>query len=109
MTTKLTDGGRRLARGDTYDYEDSRMTSRLQTAGHLLSELTGPPFIAHADEPGNQTVEFGRPKHQCTYRCTTSWSPELSDEAFNAAFALADALITKRGELNRARALKEES
>lgn len=90
METTLSIGARYLKRGDTFDIEDSRMTNRLCRARAILQGLGIEPTKTHSD---HTTVEFGRPRHFCDYRCETSWPAQVSDETFNTAFTLADLTI----------------
>lgn len=104
MDTTLTTGARYLARGDTFDPEDSRMTHRLRIARGILAGQGIEPTVNHADTPDTIVVEWGRPKHACNYRCETVWPEWVGHATFNAAFALADAIQNERGGYNRTQA-----
>ena len=97
--TKLTNGGRLLALGRRYDYEDSRTTNRLQTANKILADL-GAEYVANHDDDSHDRHPEGRnlngspSSNGCTDRCKFGWSGRfLSNEIFNMAYALADQKI----------------
>jgi len=93
---KLSTGARYLKRGDTFDPEDARMTHRLRVAAGILREAGYVPTTTHGATPGNETVEFGRPRHGCDYHCTTEWPAAVTDEMLQEAFDKACAIQDER-------------
>lgn len=99
-TTKLTTGAYYLKRGDTSDPEDWRMSHRLSVARGILTSQGFLPTVAHSKRCQDEKyVAFGY-RTGCDSNCTTKWSEEFagepSDEIFNAAFALAEAIQDAR-------------
>ncbi len=95
--TPLTTGGEYLKRGYTSDPEDHRMTHRLREARAMLKAAGFEPTKTHkglyADEP--QFFEF-HVREFCGDQCRTTWPETLTNEAFNAVFAAADAIQNAR-------------
>lgn len=110
-----TQGGRLLKRGDTFDPECHRTTYRLGRAALILRQQGIEPTWTHRNMAGDTeqpgALWPGGPKHQCNYRCSCEWPPEVDGAVFDAAYRLADALQSARGayhqrEINRARSAR---
>jgi len=84
----LSTGAYYLKRGDTYDYEDSRMTNRLQRARMILKNLGIEPVVEHC-----QLCKEGAAGGGCWDACKTVWPEWVTNEVFQSAFNLACATI----------------
>jgi hypothetical protein len=101
--------GQMLARGRTYDYEDSLVTYRLHTALKVLEAIEVVPTITH----GTRTYydwSSHRDKHWCALSgsgfsdCTISWPEWATGEMFDEAYRLASNAHRERGHYNRTKA-----
>lgn len=94
----MTTGGRYLKRGDTFDPECHRTTYRLGLARRLLAVDGIAPEWEHSDREGLVgTGLLQRTGHVCDDRCRAVWPEYVTDEVFDRAYALADALQSARG------------
>jgi hypothetical protein len=98
MEAAHTNGGRLMARGYTFDPEDSRTTNRLRDAYVILRTLGIEPTKTHSDYMG---AEYGRPKHICTDGCKIEWPVWVTSDMLDYAYSLADRVATERGNFNR--------
>jgi len=89
-----TSGGWMLKRGYTFDPEDSRMTHRLHRAIEILRSqgIEFTPFHKGycADKPQD-------PEHRYVcgsgVGCGVTWPATTTDEVFDAAYRMADAVV----------------
>lgn len=99
MSHPKTTGGRNVKRGDTFDVECSRTSTRLRMAHAILKSQGAEPVWSHSDRT---RLEFGwLEKHACDHRCTCAWPEWVTGEAFDLAYRLADEIQTARGAHNR--------
>jgi hypothetical protein len=107
----MNTGARMLKRGYTNDPEDSRRTARLWKARDILHGQDIMPTIAHSDYEVAGPALYGS-RHECDLGCITTWMLNVhgdegiaytpSDEVFEAAYALADALASRPGIIHPA-------
>lgn len=101
-TFPTTNGGRLLARGDTFDYECSRTTHRLQRAHAVLRSLDAEFTRVHADGVRNQGTNWsGHVTHECTDQCTGSWPEWVEGDLLDQVYATASKAVSARGLYNR--------
>lgn len=104
-----TEYGRMLARGRTYDYEDSLVTYRLHTALKVLATVEVVPTITHGTRTYYDWCDH-RDKHQCSLDgsgygdCTISWPEWATGAMFDEAVRLAGEAHRERGAYNRSKA-----
>lgn len=104
---EMSYAARCLRRGDTYDYEDARVSHRLRLAHGILADHGITWKTSHGNTAINEKVEFGWPKHACADNCVTVIvEPWVTDEILNAAYRFADLLQNERGAWNRSQAFK---
>lgn len=103
----------RLRRGDTHDRECHRTSHRLEVAWKLLAAMgIDRPTIIHSD---NMSYDWAIPgglhsnRHSCDWKCRAEPLSEwVTDEILDAAYALADKMVTERGAHHRAAASREK-
>lgn len=103
----MTNGGRLLRRGDTFDPECWRTTHRLRAGQSILAQAGVEHTWEHSDRKG--VVGTGllmREGHVCDDRCKAVWPEWATDEMFDLAYRLADEIQTERGSWNRREAWK---
>lgn len=94
----LSNGAYLLKRGDTYDYEDSRMSHRLRRARMILENMGIKPVVEHCNQ-----CKIGPsrgPMSGCWDACKTVWPEWVTNEVFQAAFNLADITIRANASKN---------
>lgn len=98
--------GQMLARGRTYDYEDSLVTHRLHTALKVLAAAGIVPTITHGVKVWYDSSTH-RDKHWCALDgsgngdCTISWPEWVEGAMFDEAYRFASAAHTAEGRYNR--------
>lgn len=102
-TFPQTNGGRLLARGDTYDYECSRTTSRLVQAHSVLRVMDALFTRVHGTTIQNDGFDWATKlaRHQCTSACGGSWPEWVEGDLLDQVYAAADKAVTARGSFNR--------
>lgn len=106
MTSPATTMGRRLRRGDTFEYECGRTTNRMRTALSLLRSAGVEATVTHSDR---QTFDWAtkRDVHLCdTFGpnpCKVEWPGWVTGDMFDDAYNLACKIVTERGRANRTR------
>jgi hypothetical protein len=103
-TPAATSMGRRLMRGDTYEYECRRTTTRMTTALALLKSQGVEATVTHSDR-----TEFDwathRERHLCdptgSNPCVTEWPGWVTGPMFDMAYNLACEMVGARGRYNR--------
>lgn len=104
----------KIRRGDTYEYESSRVTHRIRTTREILSVL-GCDFTlhpaGHTENCPRHPEKLSRVMHHareqvicnCEFRNARPELPAwLTDEMINKAWSLADQAIEARGRQARA-------
>jgi len=102
-----------LRAGRTYDYEDSRATSRLHAAYAALKAIGVEPERTHSDKVGFSWERRGWlvPEHHSVVcgesaGCKVTWPEWVTDEMLEAAYSLADNVLYEQGRYNRAAATR---
>jgi len=105
-----------VKRGRTYDYEDSRTTNRMHAMLGVLKGFGIEPTITHGTRTYFDSARAGwltSEVHLCSLNgsgyqdCTIEWPAWVTDNIFDLAWRLADAVITEQGAYNRAAAARE--
>lgn len=94
-------GAHHLRNGYTFDPESLRETWRLATAYELLKTMGVEPVRTHSDAVRPDIWNHFVSRHECDYRCTTTWPEWVTDELLDQAYRLADMKHTAYGESNR--------
>jgi hypothetical protein len=113
----LTNGGRLVKKGRTYDIECARTTHRLALAQSILRqqgiEAAWPEHstkcMLHPDNAFNRCFGYS---YACDHDCPRTkaeydgptWPEWVGEATFNAAYVLACAIQDERGSFNRAAA-----
>lgn len=103
-TPAATSMGRRLMRGDTYEYECGRTTARMTTALALLKSQGVEATVEHSDRKSFDWATR-RDVHLCDPTgpnpCKTVWPGWVTGPMFDMAYNLACEVVTSRGRFNR--------
>jgi len=114
----MTNGGRLLKRGDTYDIECWRTSHRLRVGQSILRGLgLEPTWPEHAEDcmnhPNNRFNRIHGYSYPCLGDCPhrldppATWPEWATDEMFDLAYRLADETQTERGNWHQ-RQINEE-
>lgn len=95
-----TNGGRMVARGDTFDIEDSRTSYRLSIAQGILRNMGLESTVIHSEGCADRKQAlYGY--NGCDDKCKTTWPEFATGRMFDLAYQLADEFQTQRGQWNQ--------